>query len=338
MKEQDMQRVPRFAFLLLAIIGAVLVSCSDDEESSPTASNPATVIAGWEVVSGHEAEYIVFRANNVVDYLYEYDFGFRAGYSSMYLVRGRQMLMEGEGFPVYNYAIDGDTLRLMSPQNTIKLARDASAPTADEWVTPVTPSQEFSAPLNEPLDMAWDGLDLWYGNARESDYIYRINTSSGAVLDSVAVPYEAWTLVWAGSDLWLSHASWMTIMNYDTLSGTTTQTSPSVGNWVKGLAWDGQYLWVGSDGARAVYQYDPSSNTILDTLQLDQPITGMTWANGDLYVCSNGLINLVEISPLRVAAVYRVPGWDAQGIAFDGAHFWVSLRSWPDVEIARIDL
>ena len=73
-------------------------------------------------------------------------------------------------------------------------------------------------------------------------------------------------------------------------------------------------------------------------IPLDQTLAGMTWANGVLFVCANGLINTLELSPPRITAVYRVPGWDVVGIAFDGTFFWVSLDGESGVEIARISL
>jgi hypothetical protein len=324
--------------LLAAVIGAGLMSCSNDDKSSPTASGQSPLVGGWEVVSGYQADYIIFQADNVADFLLEYDHGFHAEYSAMYFARGGQIMMEMEDFSVFNYSISNDTLSLVSPQNTIILAKDENAPTKNEWVVPVVPTQEFAAPVTEALDMAWDGSHLWYPNYPETDFIYRISTATGSVVDSADIPYFATTLIWAGNDLWVSSGSSTILRKYDTLTGTTIQTSPAAGDWIKGLAWDGQYIWISSQSARAVMQFDPSTNLILDTIPLDQTLAGMTWANGVLFVCANGLINTLELSPPRITAVYRVPGWDVVGIAFDGTFFWVSLDGESGVEIARISL
>ena len=332
-----MRQKTLIAFLLMVTIGLVIISCSDDDD---TAVGPSTVaiVGSWQVIDGSQATYMIFGSDNVVHFLYEYDLGFRDKMSAIYVASEDQLVLEGMGFLVYNYTVDHDTLRLTTPDQGPVLVYDANAPTVDEWVTPITPQVEYEAPIAEALDMAWGGDRLWYANANGSDYIYRLNPVSGAIEDSVDIPYRAWTLVWAGSDLWVSHGSYTTIRQYDTLTGTTPQYGPTTGNWIKGLAWDGQYLWIGSDGSRTIYQYDPAADSLLDSIVVDRSIDGMTWADGFLYVCSDGIINVLQPSSATVTAAYEIPGRQVRGIAFDGTSFWVSSTDWTNVMIARLSL
>ena len=334
-----MKRIALIYILSVALVSLAAISCSDDDDdATPTGSTSPSVRGGWEVVAGHPASYMILTSDNVIHSLYEFDMGFRTKQSSMYIAHAGQLVVEFEFVTVYNLTFAGDTLRLSSPETTIELVRDPGAPTAESWVIPLTPTVEFPAPVEDALDPAWYGNRLWYPNGRESDHIYELNPTSGAIEDSAAIPYDAYTLEWVGDDLWVNHGSSDLLRQYDPGSGTTPRIISIPDNWILGLGWDGQSLWAGSDGARTVYQYDLSADSVLDSIPLDRSIDGMTWANGRLYVCSSGLLNELQLSPPAVVGVYEVPGSEIRGVAFDGVAFWVSLDDWPVKRLARVTL
>lgn len=50
-----------------------------------------------------------------------------------------------------------------------------------------------------------------------------------------------------------------------------------------GLTWAEGTLWMGQNADRKIYQIDPDTGTTLRTIESDRFVTGVTWADGDLW-------------------------------------------------------
>ena len=308
----------------LIFASCIVISCGDDDNESPTDSMPAPTLTGkWVVVSGNMATQINFNVDKTVDLLYQSDFGVRSFESYVYLLTESQVIF---GYYIYNYLKSADTLRLIRVADTTVLARDDAAPSLDEWAEPITIITDFDAPVNRAVDIAWHNDRLWFGNSYASDYLYKIDVSSGNVTDSLNTGRWAWGICWAGDDLWVSSDGSEYIYRIDTITGNTLQASVSMGAWINGIAFDGQYLWTGSHNESTIYCYDPAMSAVVDTFFVGRAVEGMTFYNGFLYACVNGIINKIQMSPFQVVAAFRIEGSFIEGITHDGTNFWLAVQ------------
>jgi hypothetical protein len=321
----------------LLILGCgVMLSCNDDDEGGPVNSGTSvSLVATWEVVSGSTARQFNFNSDLTVDLLYEAGFGIRSFDSYVYLLTESQVIF---GYTVYNYTLTGDTLRLIRVDDTTVLARDNTAPTLDQWAQPIATTTVFDAPLDRAVDIAWHDNRLWYGNAYSSDYLYKIDVSTGIATDSLFTNQSAWGIGWEGDDLWVSSNGSRYIYRLDTLTGNSLQTSAEMGAWIEGIAFDGQYLWTGSNNSSTIYQFDPTLNTVVDTFYVERAVHGMTYHSGYLYACVGGVVNRIQMSPFQVVEAFRLEGASVEGISHDGTRFWLAAWNNDSVFVAATSL
>lgn len=74
------------------------------------------------------------------------------------------------------------------------------------------------------------------------------------------------------------------IHKIDAKSGEVVGDIPAPGKGRdSGLAWAEGSLWVGQHRDRCIHQIDPSTGEILRTIESDRFVTGVTWADGELW-------------------------------------------------------
>jgi hypothetical protein len=235
---------------------------------------------------------------------------------------------------VWNYFLSHDTLVLWIPSDTIRAVNDQSGPTAAQWMPFAPLSGVFAAPHTDDADMTWHDGTLWYGNARGSDYIYSINASTGAAVDSIYTTRSAYCLEWVDTNLWVSSNGSDGIFNIDTANNTLRNVIYGLGSWPYGMAYHGSVLYVYCNNGNSLYRCDPSGLSVLDSLQMSFWLGGMTSDGSNLWFCSDVGIHRAALVPgkdaagsqaLQVTASYRIPGYRPYGLAFDGTDFWVAV-------------
>jgi streptogramin lyase len=108
-----------------------------------------------------------------------------------------------------------------------------------------------------------------------------LDPKSGQINRELAVAADAGT-AFDGRYLWqLADAR---IQKIDPHSGKviTTIPAPAQGR-DSGLAWAEGTLWVGEYRARKIHQIDAETGAILRTIESDRFVTGVSWANGELW-------------------------------------------------------
>jgi glutamine cyclotransferase len=74
------------------------------------------------------------------------------------------------------------------------------------------------------------------------------------------------------------------IQKIDPETGAVLATIPAPGPGpASGLTWAEGTLWVGHHRAREIHQIDPDSGAILRTVTSDRFVTGVTWVDGELW-------------------------------------------------------
>ncbi|MBN1620644.1 VCBS repeat-containing protein [candidate division WOR-3 bacterium] len=149
-----------------------------------------------------------------------------------------------------------------------------------------------------PYGLAFDGENLWLStSSTNSDWIWKLDTSDGAVLDSIPVPF---------------------------IPGGTY--------YVKGLAFDGNYLWVFMDLPSAnhpdkFYKVDTSDGSVISTFNspVNNYIGGIAFAEGNIWLSQYHDLNiLIGIDTVAGTPFDTIPaqGEQPMGLAYDGQYLW----------------
>ena len=123
-----------------------------------------------------------------------------------------------------------------------------------------------------------DGKNVWFA---AGDKLVAIEPGSGRTLRSIDVAAHAGT-AFDGRHLYqLAEAR---IQKIDPASGRVLSSIPAPGGGGdSGLAWAEGTLWVGHYRERKIHQVDPETGAILRTIESNRFVTGVTWADGELW-------------------------------------------------------
>jgi len=243
---------------------------------------------------------------------------------------------------LYNYDLSRDTLTLSRPDSRVEGTAAGSAPAPAEWVKPLIALETFTIPeIEQARDMTWDGTHLWVGNRGDQNLLYKVDVSTGAVVDTLDISQTVYALAWDGTDFWVSSNGSAQIFKIDPSTGTSTMTSAEMGAWPYGIAWDGTHLWVYSNNERTLYEYDPAGDVVVDSdLLEDSPGRGgMEYVDGLLYMALGGTIHVAQADPFVVVDAYQLEGVFLTGVTYDGTNFYVIAQNADEgVDIHRVEI
>jgi glutamine cyclotransferase len=126
--------------------------------------------------------------------------------------------------------------------------------------------------------VTFDGQHVWFASG---DKINAFDPASGTMQRSIEVAAHAGT-AFDGKHLWQIAED--CIQKVDPKTGRVLATIPAPGNGGdSGLAWAEGTLWVGQHRGRKILQIDPETGKILRTIESNRVVTGVTWADGELW-------------------------------------------------------
>ena len=126
--------------------------------------------------------------------------------------------------------------------------------------------------------VTYDGQHVWFA---AGERLHAFDPSSGKTLGSIDVAADAGT---AFDGRHLFQLAGGQIRKIDPKTGRVLAMIPSPGGGGdSGLTWAEGTLWVGQYRARKIYQIDPESGAILRTIESNRFVTGVTWADDDLW-------------------------------------------------------
>src|SRR5512144_2122714 len=126
--------------------------------------------------------------------------------------------------------------------------------------------------------VTYDGQRVWFASGEK---LNAIDPTSGTMLRSIDVAAHAGT---AFDGRHLFQIAEDRIQKIDPKTGRVLATIPAPGGGGdSGLAWAERTLWVGHYRERKIYQIDPETGTILRTIESKRFVTGVTWADGELW-------------------------------------------------------
>jgi hypothetical protein len=237
-----MKNIIQFSFLFFAGL-LFLGSCNEDNDALiPDFFEP--YIGKWEVLSGMEnVKYLVFTDDKNCIKLKQYAYEHKSKETSIFQATNGQIIIYDNNYynQIYNTRISRDTLYLTGTGEEVIALKEPDAPDPEDWTGSITIQSSFPAPINDLTDIGFDGTSLWYGNAYNSNYLYKINRINGN-LDSIPTTLYAWAIEFANPYLWVSSNGGTQIHSVNKTTGSTIAGSTALGPWIYGIAWDGQYF------------------------------------------------------------------------------------------------
>ena len=125
--------------------------------------------------------------------------------------------------------------------------------------------------------VTYDGRHVWFASG---DKLNALDPASGKPVRSIDVASHAGT-AFDGQHLFQIAAD--RIQKIDPKTGRVLATIPAPSGGGAGLAWAEGTLWVGQYRNRKIHQIDPQTGAILRTIESSRFVTGVTWADGELW-------------------------------------------------------
>ncbi len=173
--------------------------------------------------------------------------------------------------------------------------------------------------INEIHGVTYDGERVWFAR---SEGLVAIDAKSGEKVRELAVVADAGT-AFDGEHLWQLADD--RIQKIDPHSGKVISTIPAPAHGRdSGLTWAEGTLWVGEYRARKIHQIDAKTGAILRTIESDRFVTGVSWANHELWhgTMEEGHSEIRRVSPEtgEVLERFALPaGIVVSGLETDGA-------------------
>ncbi|GGA36257.1 PQQ-binding-like beta-propeller repeat protein [Dyella nitratireducens] len=132
--------------------------------------------------------------------------------------------------------------------------------------------------IDRVAGVTYDGEHLWFASG---DKLNALDPDSGKLVRSLDIAAHAGT---AFDGQHLFQIAEDRIQKIDAKSGKVLATIPAPGGGGdSGLAWAEGSLWVGEYRERKIHRIDPDTGAILNTIQFNRFVTGVTWSDGELW-------------------------------------------------------
>ena len=126
--------------------------------------------------------------------------------------------------------------------------------------------------------VTFDGAHVWFARGES---IVALDPESGELVRELAVAADAGT-AFDGEYLWQLADD--RIQKVDPHSGHVVATIPAPSHGRdSGLTWAEGTLFVGEYRSRKIHQIDAQTGAILRTIESNRFVTGVSWANGELW-------------------------------------------------------
>ena len=166
--------------------------------------------------------------------------------------------------------------------------------------------------------VTYDGRRIWFAAGGS---LKAVDPDSGKTLSSIDVAAQAGT---AFDGRYLYQIAEEKIHKIDPDTGRVLAAIPAPSGGSSGLAWHEGTLWVGQYRARKIHQIDPETGKILRSIESKRFVTGVTWANDELWhgTWEGDTSDLRRVDPSSGAALEALempPGVSVSGLESDGA-------------------
>lgn len=159
---------------------------------------------------------------------------------------------------------------------------------------------------------------VWFASG---DRLNVMDPTSGTTVRSIDGPAHAGT---AYDGHYLFQMAGDRIQKIDPDTGQVLGSIPAPEGGGSGLAWSDGSLWVGQYRSRKIHQVDPYSGKILNTMESNRFVTGVTWVEGQLWhgTWEGEESELRQVNPQTGEVLQRLEmpaGTYVSGLESDGA-------------------
>ena len=172
--------------------------------------------------------------------------------------------------------------------------------------------------INHIHGVTYDGENVWFA---AGEGLVAVNPKNGKQVRKLDVIAEAGT-AYDGKYLWQIADD--RIQKIDPRSGKVVNSIPAPSHGRdSGLTWAEGTLWVGEYRARKIRQIDAETGDILRTIESDRFVTGVSWANDELWhaTLEDGKSDIRRINPKTGKVLERMEmpaGVNVSGMETDG--------------------
>ena len=173
--------------------------------------------------------------------------------------------------------------------------------------------------INDVNGVTFDGQNVWFASG---DKINAVDPDNGAPVRSINADAYAGT---AFDGQHIFQVAENRIDKIDPATGRVLASIPAPGGGHdSGLAWAEGTLWVGEYRGRKIHQIDPETGTVLRTIESNRFVTGVTWADGELWHATwqddKSELRHIDRQTGEVLEVLEMPdGMGVSGLESDGA-------------------
>jgi glutamine cyclotransferase len=167
--------------------------------------------------------------------------------------------------------------------------------------------------------VTFDGENLWFARG---EGLVAVDPGSGAMVRELPLAADAGT-AFDGEFLW--QLAGERIDKVDPRTGKVVASIPAPAQGRdSGLTWAEGTLWVGEYRARKIHQVDAKTGKVLSTLESDRFVTGVSWANHELWHATledqRSELRRVDAATGEVLERLEMPaGMQVSGMEADGA-------------------
>src|SRR5581483_770574 len=212
--------------------------------------------------------------------------------------------------------VQSQTNRLLALDGTLSVLTDARLP-------------------GPPADVAVAGGSVWAAEP-DAQRIVRIDSSSGAVSDRVAVPAQPSRLAVGGGALWVASALAGRLSRIDPETGEVTQVIPLFGASPTDVVFAKGVVWVADAASRALIPVDAATGAVGSKVALDIAPTALAAGGGQIWVAGYGAGVVEQVDPRSRRAVATIAvGQGPAAIVVARRSVWVANGL--DATVSRID-
>jgi glutamine cyclotransferase len=165
--------------------------------------------------------------------------------------------------------------------------------------------------------VSYDGAHIWVA---AGETLNAVDPASGEIVRSLDVQAHAGT---AFDGRHLYQIAGDVIQKVDPVTGAVVARVPTPEGGAAGMAWAEGRLWVGQHAKRKIHEVDPETGAVLRTLDSNRFVTGVTWAEGDLWHATweddASELRRIDVQTGEVLETLQMPhGVSVSGLESDG--------------------
>ena len=188
-----------------------------------------------------------------------------------------------------------------------------------------------SSPLTRPVDIAFDGENMWVVN-QGGDEVIKFLASEGMVtivdvskenFERIGVGNNPSAIAFDGEHMWVTHSGTKNITKIRVSDNEIVQTI-SAGRGQRGIAFDGTSMWVIDEDEDKVIKVRASDGEVLGSYSVGRNPSAVAFDGRSIWVTNKASNNVTKfrISDGSVLGTFKV-GSSPVSIAFDGIHVWI---------------